>query len=153
MCIKATQRGNFGEAAGMFHYPPFYSSEELIRDRAGVESSLSELSKLFGTFERVEPLQRSVSFYKLDIGSGDIGYWKKYPESVQVKYETRFSNEGEGFIILTVVRISEKLELRSVAFGIPAESPNAKERMGKIAEHMLNMMKNRATEPREERKI
>ena len=140
-CIKAIQGGNFDEAARSFHYPPNFSPEELEKDRNAVKLGLMELCKIFGTFEGSRLLQRSVIFYQCAVGGGNLRYWEKYPESIQVKYEATFSKEGEGFIIFNVVRISEKFELRSVAFGIPIGSPDAKKRMEKIFVHMTDFMK------------
>jgi hypothetical protein len=140
-CIKAIQSGNFDEAARSFHYPPNYSPEELEKDRNAVKLGLMELCKVFGTVEGSKLLQRPVIFYLFAVGGGDLRYWEKYPESIQVKYEVTFSNEGEGFVVFNVVQISKKCELRSAAFGIPIDSPNAKERMGKIAKHMMDFMK------------
>jgi len=140
-CIKAIQSGNFDEAARFFHYPPNYSPEELEKDRNGVKLGLMEIIKLFGTVEKAEIVQRPVSFYHFTIGGGDTHYWQRNPQFIEVTYETTFSREGEGFVVFHVVRISKRFELRSAAFGIPIESPNAKERMEKIFLHMMDFMK------------
>ncbi len=153
-CMKAIQAGNFDEAARSFHYPANFSPEELEKDRNAVKLGLMELCKIFGTFEGSELVQRPVSFYLFAVGGGNLRYWEKYPESIQVKYEATFSKEGEGFVIFNVVRISGKFELRSAAFGIPIDSPNAKERMGKIAQHMMDFRESLSKQPeRQERRI
>ena len=125
----------------MFHYPPNLSLKELSKDKKAVKLGLMEMSKLFGTFEKSVICQRPVSFYHFAIGGGDIPYWKKNPQFVEVRYETKFSKEGEGFIFFWVVQMSKKLELRSASFGIPVNSLNAKERFEKIFGYMMDFMK------------
>ena len=146
-CIKAIQSGNFDEATRFFHYPPHFSPAELEKDRNAVKLGLMEIIKLFGTVEKSEIVRRPVSFYHFSIGGGDSHYWQRNPQFFQVTYETTFSREREGFVVFNVVRISEKFELRSVAFGIPVESPNAKERMEKIFVHMMDFMKSMKNGP------
>jgi hypothetical protein len=152
-CMKIIQSSNFDEAARSFHYPPNFSPAELEKDRNGVKLGLMELCKIFGTLEGSKLVQRPVIFYQCAVGGGTLRYWQKYPESIQVKYEATFSKEGEGFVIFNVVRIFKKFELRSVAFGIPIATPNAKERMEKIAEHMIYFMKSRSKQPERQERI
>jgi hypothetical protein len=140
-CIEIIQRGDFDEAVELFHYPPNFSPKELSKDKKEVKLGLVEMSKLFGTFEKWEKAQGFVVYYQFDICGGDIPYWNKNPQFIEVRYRTIFSNEGEGFVSFRVVQISKKLELRSVAFGIPINSPKAKERFEKIAKHMMDFMK------------
>lgn len=140
-CLKVIQSGNFDDAAELFHYPPNYSPKELDEDKKEVQLWLMELSKLFGTFDKSEIVQRPVSLYKIEIGGGDIPYWGKYPQFIEVKYGTTFSIEGEGFIRFTVVQISKKLELRSVAFSISVDSPDAEKRIEKITSQMMDFVK------------
>ena len=146
-CMKIIQSSNFDEAARSFHYPPNFSPEELEKDRNAVKLGLMELCKIFGTAQKAEIVQRPVSFYNFTIGGSDIHYWQRKPQFIQVTYETTFSREGEGFVVFNVVQFSKKFELRSAAFGIPIESPNAKERMEKIFVHMMDFMKSMKNGP------
>jgi hypothetical protein len=139
-CIEAIQNRNFEGAAKLFHYPSNYSPDELARDRDAVKLGLSELSNAFGTYGESKVVQGSVNSYIFAIGGGNLRYWEKYRESIEVRYVTTFSKEGEGFIIFKVVHISEKLELRSAAFGIPLNAPGARERMEKIGRHMMTIL-------------
>jgi hypothetical protein len=143
-CIEIIHRGNFNEAVELFHYPPNFSPKELSQDKKEVKLLLIEMTKLFGAFEKWEVAQGFFISYQFDIGGGDIPYWSKNPQFIEVRYRTRFSNEGEGFVTFKAVQISKKLELRSVAFGIPATSPNAEERFKKIVGYMMDVMKSLA---------
>jgi hypothetical protein len=145
-CLNVIQSGNFEEAAELFHYPPNYSPKDLSEDKRGVKLGLLELSNIFGTFGAIEIVQRHANIYVFAVGGGNIEYWENYPQSIEIKYRTIFSKEGEGFLIFRVVRISEKLKLRSLAFGISAASPQAKERMQNIGRHMIEFM-NQSMQP------
>ena len=139
-CLNLIKDGKFKEAAEMFHIPPTYTAKEMKSDCEALRLGLQEITKIFGSFKSIDLLKEPAVYINIPIGGGDLAYWNKHPASYKLEYKTEFQNEGPGFVVFHLVNISKVLEIKTIAYGISAVEPNARERMTRIGEHMMKFM-------------
>jgi hypothetical protein len=123
--------GNIRAASSLHHYPPAYSNRELRDDQFAVYTGLALLIRRFGPVSVVRPNEALRYFYHVGSGGGSAAYWQTIPtNSVTTHvYEVHFESAGEGFIKVDVVTIQHGpgSEVKSIEFGLPTESPGAKQ--------------------------
>jgi hypothetical protein len=119
------EQSDFSGASDLFHYPPSYSQEELIKDKSAVSKFLESLSNSFGQLSNPVTNKAEEKILSLQVGGGNIPYWKKHPKYVSSIYRATFSKFGEGFVTFTICNLSNKYEIREVKYGLSASSNNS----------------------------
>lgn len=144
-------KSEFDSASKFFHYPQNYSPAERSHDIDAVGHMLKIFTNEFGI-----PTSQRLSgspglFYHVTAQSGHVEYWQKHPYSIQVPYEVDFTREGKGYIVMQFCNISDKWEIRSVAYGLPAERPDAKDRVQQIINRVMQQMQPFMEKPGEDK--
>ena len=142
-------KSEFDSASKLFHYPPGYTQTERSHDIDVVARILNIFTNEFGTPSSQRLSESAAMFYHVTAQSAHAEYWLKNPDSIQVDYEVDFSREGKGYIFVQFCNISDKWEIRSVAYGLPAERLDAKERVQGIINKVLREMQPLMQEPGE----
>ncbi len=142
-CIELLKNKNLEQVAHLFHFPPEYNEQEVIDDISGIQDGVRELTQEFGPLINAKLLNEPAQYINLKVGSGNISYWKKHPEFISVVYQVSFQKEKNGFVIFWVTNISKKIELRTIAYGLPANDPLAVERIKKIGKKMMKSFMNK----------
>ncbi len=144
-------KSEFDSASKLFHYPPSYTPAERSHDIDAVAHMLKIFTNEFGTPASQRLSESAAMFYHVTAQSAHAEYWQKHPYSIQVDYEVDFSREGKGYIFVQFCNISGKWEIRSIAYGLPAERIDAKERVQQIINKVLREMQPFMQEPGEDK--
>ena len=144
-------KSEFDSASKLFHYPPSYTPSELSHDIEVVAHMLNIFTNEFGTPSSQRLSESAAMFYHVTAQSAHAEYWLKNPDSIQVDYEVDFSREGKGYIFIQFCNILDKWEIRSIAYGLPAERIDAKERVQEIIDKVMRDMQPVMQEPGEDK--
>jgi hypothetical protein len=144
-------KSEFDSASKLFHFPPGYTAAERLYDIDVVANMLNIFTNEFGTPSSQRLSKSAAMFYHVTAQSAHAEYWLKHPYSIQVDYEVVFSREGKGYIFVQFCNISDKWEIRSVAYGLPAERIDAKERVQEIIDRVMREMQPLIQEPSEDK--
>lgn len=136
-CIELLKHNELEQIAYLFHFPPEYNEQQIQDDIKDIQEWVVGLKKEFGTLVNAKRLNEPAQYIDLSIGGGNIPYWERHPEFINVVYKASFQKEKDGFIIFWVVDISKKLELKTIGYGLPANDPLARERIMEIGEKMM----------------
>lgn len=127
----------YSDASELFHYPLEYTSEKKSEVILSVSKLLKIFTDEFGIPSNYKINETPTPYYNVTVCGGDVEYWQKYPSYMQIPLEVVFSKENDGYVVLLFSNISDKLEIRAVAYGLPAQRPGAKERVVEIMTKML----------------
>jgi hypothetical protein len=144
-------KSEFDSASKLFHYPPGYTPAERLYDIDVVANMLNIFTNEFGTPSSQRLSEAAAMFYHVTAQSAHAEYWLKNPDSIQVDYEVDFSRESKGYVFVQFCNISDKWEIRSVAYGLPAERIDAKERVQEIIDKVLREMQPLMPAPSEDK--
>jgi hypothetical protein len=125
------------DAAGLFHCPLEYTSVKRSGQILGVSKLLKVLADEFGIPSDYKINETPAPYYNVTVCGGDMQYWEKYPSYMQIPLEVVFSKESDGYVVILFSNISNKWEIRAVAYGLPAQRPRAKERIVEVMTKML----------------
>lgn len=139
--FKTEQIKDFDTASELFHYPSTYSPEERAKDKIGVRSVLEYFNQSFGKILSYKIPENTELYLALSIGGGDLPYWAKHPTSIRITYEVRFSNDGQGYVIIDLCKINDNYEIRSVHYGLPASRKDCPKRIQEIYDGMMKVLK------------
>lgn len=131
--FKFIENNEFDSASKLFHYPPNYTKKELCKDMKAVSSALKIFDNEFGKIKMAKILVKPKLFYEISIEGGDIPYWQKYPISYRLIYEVNFEKEGSGCVVINCCYINNKLEIRSIHYGLPMLRSGVKKRIAQIS--------------------
>jgi hypothetical protein len=127
----------YSDAAGLFHCPLEYTSVKKSSQILGVSKLLKVLADEFGVPSNYKINEIPTPYYNVTVCGGDMEYWEKYPSYMQIPLEVVFSKENDGYVVILFSNISNKWEIRAVAYGLPAQRPDAKERIVEVMTKML----------------
>ncbi len=125
-------KGNFAEAAALFHYPKPYTPTERSNDERSVTQLLTILTREFGGPSHPRVPQQPFLIYNVGGGSGDLPYWQQHPTLLQKQYEVTFTREASGYVIIQFCHIMGVWEIRGVQYGLSVQRPEAKTRIADI---------------------
>ena len=130
---------DFVNTSKLFHYPPNYSEEEKEKDMKGVSMFLEALDNCFGKIEEPAIHNGKNKIISLQIGGGDIAYWKKNPNYLSIVFSVNFSNYGNGYITLTICNLANKFEIREAKYGLDSSLENSTKLLQEAAKdiHLL----------------
>ena len=137
--MDVIQQKDFFGAAKLFHYPPNYSSEELIKDQKGVQQVLELLNSEFGNVNEYKLVKTPEFYYSFLFMGGDILYWKSKPDYLSLLYEVEFSKEKRGFITISFCKINSMSQIRSVSYGLPSSRSDSMERIFEIGKKIYEL--------------
>lgn len=137
----------YSDAAGLFHCPLEYTSVKRSSQILGVSKLLKVLADEFGIPSNYKINETPTPYYNVTVCGGDMQYWEKYPSYMQIPLEVVFSKENNGYIVILFSNISNKWEIRAVAYGLPAQRPGAKERIVEVMTKMLTTLQPEPQEP------
>ncbi|MFQ5685505.1 MAG: hypothetical protein ACE5GV_02480 [Candidatus Scalindua sp.] len=135
--LKYMSSSKYSDAAGLFHCPLEYTAVKRSGQILGVSKLLKVLADEFGIPSNYKINETPAPYYNVTVCGGDTQYWEKYPSYVQVPLEVIFRKERDGYIVILFSNISNKWEIRAVAYGLPAQRPGAKERIVEVMTKML----------------
>ena len=135
--LKYMSSSEYSDDAGLFHCPQEYTSVKRSGQLLGVSKLLKILADEFGIPSNCKINESPVPYYNVAVCGGDMEYWQKYPSQLQVPLEVVFSKENDGSIVILFSNVSNKWEIRAVAYGLPAQRPGSKERIVEIMTKML----------------
>ncbi len=150
--FKHMVNSEYSEASGLFHYPLEYTSGKRSEQIVDVSKLLKILSEEFGVPSDFRANEASSPCYNVTVCGGDIQYWQEHPTFRQVPLEVVFSKESNGYIVILFSNILNKLEIRAVAYGLPAQRPGAEERIVEIMTKMLISLQPEIQKPPTEEK-
>ncbi len=150
--FKHMVNSEYSEASGLFHYPLEYTSGKRSEQVVDVSKLLKILSEEFGVPSGFKANKTSAPCYNVTVCGGDIQYWQKHPTFRQIPLEVVFSKESNGYIVILFSNMSDKWEIRAVAYGIPAQRPGAEERIVEIMTKMLISLQPETQKPPTEEK-
>ncbi len=127
----------YSNAAGLFHCPQEYTTVKRSGQILGVSKLLKVLADEFGIPSDYRINETPTPYYNVTVCGGDTEYWEKYPSYMQIPLEVVFSRENDGYVVILFSNISNKWEIRAVAYGLPAQRPDAKERIVEVMTKML----------------
>lgn len=132
---------DFRGVTKLFHFPRDYTANELKEDKDAISKVLKLYYEEFGKITNIKKNENPSNYYNVSIGSGNIPYWQKYPETVNLSYKVKFSREGLGYIDVVFCHISEKWEIRKVSYGLPADRPKSQERIVSISQKIMKLLR------------
>jgi len=135
--FKHMSSSKYSDAAGLFHCPLEYTSVKRSSQILGVSKLLKVLADEFGIPSSYKINETPTPYYNVTVCGGDMEYWEKYPSYMQIPLEVVFSKENDGYVVILFSNISNKWEIRAVAYGLPAQRPGAKERIVEVMTKML----------------
>jgi hypothetical protein len=138
--VNYYNKKDFSNLTNLFHFPQKYTEKELRKDKNGVSKVLKILFDEFGNIASIEKVNNPPLFYYVLIGGGDIPYWQRYPEVYNSTYKVMFSGEGQGYLGFGFCNILKKWEIRQVSYGLPADSPQSRARIGDILQKVNKLM-------------
>lgn len=139
--FKTEQIQDFTNAAELFHYPRSYSLNELDKDKQAVKLILNYFYQSFGKILSYKLLEKAEPYIALAIGGGDASYWAQNPNYIRTVYETQFSNEGQGYVIIDLCKINDKYQIRYVHYGLPISRKDCQKRIQEIYSGMMEVLK------------
>mgnify|MGYP001284640663 CR=1 FL=1 len=145
--LKYMSSSKYSDAAGLFHCPLEYTSAKRSVQILGVGKLLKVLADEFGIPSNYKISEIPAPYYNVTVCGGDTQYWEKYPSYIQIPLEVVFSKENNGYIVLLFSNISNKFEIRAVAYGLPAQRPGAKERIVEVMTKMLITLQPKPQKP------
>jgi len=134
-CVELLRQDRFDLVAGYYHLQSGTTEGEEI-ERHQLASGLAQLRGVFGRFEQVDVPDKPLESHQFEIQSMTSTYWKERPRHFQVVYRTHFSRMGEGALVFRVVVYDRRLRLRSVAFALLADRPDAEGKKAEVEAHM-----------------
>jgi len=127
----------YPDASALFHYPKEYTSEKKAEQILDVSKLLKIFTDEFGLLSNHKTDKDPALYYNVAVSGGDTSYWKGHPSFLQIPLEVHFSKENKGHVVILFSNISNKWEIRDVAYGLPAQRSGAKERVVEIMTKML----------------
>jgi hypothetical protein len=123
-------------ASKLFHYPPNYTQEEIKKDIEAVSKFLEAMGTSFGKLSGPVPYTGSNRIMSLQIGGGDIPYWKDHPDYLSKLYEVSFSKYGTGYVTLSLCNLTNNWEIREAKYGLDASLKNSVMLLQEAASHV-----------------
>ncbi len=130
----------FAGLVDLFHFPEEYTAAEMKADKEALRKTLKLYFDEFGKITGFEKMENPPFHYFVTIGSADIPYWQKNPEGDKITYRVKFSQEGEGFLVLVFSYILKEWEIRQVNYGLPADRPQSEKRISTIFQKWQKLM-------------
>ena len=135
--IKSYNSGDYVAASELFHIPASYTEEQVSQETEAVVKVLELLRNEFGKIKSYRSPSGPFSFFKVMFGTGDLRYWKKHPNLTRAVYEVEFSKLGKGYVVIALVNLKNKIEVREIAYGLHKSRP--------AAEDTVTAIKNKVT--------
>ncbi|MCI5138738.1 MAG: hypothetical protein D3922_10065 [Candidatus Electrothrix sp. AR1] len=133
---------DFIGASKLFHYPPSYAEEKINKDVKDVSIFLEALAYSFGQISEPTIYKGNSKIVSLQIGGGDIPYWKNNPEYLRIVFSVNFSKYGNGYVTLTICNLANKYEIREAKYGLDASVKNSTKLLQEAAGHIQLLFKN-----------
>jgi len=135
-CLKLLQNGSFPELARQFHVPD--ESEDTFRsaEQQALAGSLEKLVGLFGSPDKPILLKEPQKAHQLAVQGLRQSYWEYHDRFFPASFGVQFAREGEGTVAFQVVVYNNRLQLRSIAFGLPESAAGSNQRIAALAKEM-----------------
>ncbi|MGA1867043.1 MAG: hypothetical protein ACMUJM_00700 [bacterium] len=138
--FKLIKNKNVNGASKLFHYPTDHTEQEIIKDMNVIGRSLQIFINEFGAVLRADLVETRDIFYHVSIGGGDLSYWKKHPNSINLTYKVKFKKAGQGYIDIMFCNINNKWDIRQVSYGLPQSRPDSKEYILDITQKIFQLI-------------
>jgi hypothetical protein len=138
--VNYYNKKDFSSMTDLFHFPQEYTEKELREDRNAINKTLKIYFDEFEKIKGIEKVNNPPLYYSVLIGGGNIPYWQRYPEVYNSTYKVMFSREGQGYLAFGFCNILKKWEIRQVSYGLPAESPQSRARIGDILQKCMRII-------------
>ena len=135
--FKHMASSEYSDASMLFHYPKEYTSEKKAEQIIDVSKLLKIFTDEFGFPTNYKTDKTPALYYNVAVSGADTLYWKDHPSYLQIPLEVVFSKENKGHVIILFSKVLNRLKIRAVAYGLPAQRPGAKERVEEIMTKML----------------
>lgn len=132
-CLQLLEGGRYRELASLFHMDPGAGAAARAAEQAQLARLLEHLADRFGSPRGGQLVEIPVPVEQLTVEGLTSAYWRDRSRYAPVSYRVDFARQGTGFLALRIVLYANRLQLRSVAFGLPAACPDAAERIAAIA--------------------
>lgn len=133
-------KSDFTNAAKQFHYPPYYTKDQLEKDIKGVSVMLAYIEKEFGEVQSYKINKEKIQISEIYLYGGDFSYWQQHHWIYRINYRVQFKKEGEGFIRITFCDIIEKIQIQQVGYGLILSKPHANERFKEISDGYMKVL-------------
>lgn len=140
LCIVLIQNEQYEKLAQLFHFPVNYSDQDKNADITAIQEGMAIFAEEFGSLLYANPLKNDALYVNLQVGTGNVPYWKGHPDFTSVVFMASFQKENDAFIIFWLVNISGKLEVRSIGYGLPADDPTAVDRIKPIGKKLFDQL-------------
>lgn len=132
----------YKEITDLFHYPLEDTPKETKKDREMLIEFHKLMKREFGSVKNHTLFTMGTySYHIVGIYPGKASYWQRNPLFKQLTYNVDFDKEGSGGIILQFCSINNKLEIRSVQFGLSQTNEGAKEKNDRVLKELERMEK------------
>jgi hypothetical protein len=130
--LKLLQQGRYELLAGQYHAPETLAASEKQAEQAQLAALLGRAAELFGTLRQELLLESPSQTHQFVVQGLTQDYWDDHERFTAVTYQVDFAHQGRGFLTFSIVVYGHRLQLRSVAFGLPAELPGSKQRLEEL---------------------
>jgi len=124
--LESNKKGDAANAVKAFHYPVYFTSEQLNSEIDGISKVLAIITDKLGTLNSHKLNDSQILYRFLALQSASQEYWNKYPYFNGLVYDVQFSKKGKGYLVFRFSIIKDKLEIHSVLYGLPEDNPEAK---------------------------
>jgi len=135
-CPQLLQRERFAELSSLYHAPAELSAQQREAEQRQLSDSLRRLVALFGTPSVPVLLDAPLKAHQLAVQGLDQAYWQDHDRYYPASYRVHFAGEGAGILSFQVVVYGNRLQLRSIIFGLPESRPGSAERIKELAARM-----------------
>lgn len=135
-CLGLLIDNQYGKLSELFHLPESYNEQEKQNEIIGLREGNKFLAQYFGKIINANLTYQPEKHIDIQIGTGDLIYWRKHPEIITVVYTISSQTEKHGFVIFWFVDLHGNLELRSLAYGVPADDLEAVGRISVVGVKM-----------------
>jgi hypothetical protein len=136
--LSLLQQSRFEILAGQFHYPETLAAAMVKAEQAQLTAVLERAGALFGVPRQQLLLDGPRQADQFVVQGLTQAYWNDRDRYSAVSYQVDFSREGRGYLTFSIIVYDHRLQLRSVAFGLPAELPGSKQRLEDLRSRLLN---------------
>ena len=128
-CLRLLTAEKWPELASLYLVPPD-AGFDAEHERREIALALQGLAAAFGyAGDAVYADGPPEEIAQLTVQGLSEAYWQERTRSAQVSYRVVFPGFGRGYVSFSVVVYANRMQLRSVSYGLPASAPGTRERM------------------------
>ena len=140
--ILHLKKNENNEVIKKFHFAEL-NEKELEKEKANILLSLDVIMLNFGQIIAYTRKNENNMKYMVGTSSLDNHYWdNKHFE--RVNYIISSTKQKKAYLVIDIVNIKKKIELKAVSFGISMQEKNSKEKISNIFNEIIALRRSRA---------